>query len=75
MDWMVDYANVHHDAFKLLLCCSEGTKYENMVHEMVKIEIAATHDFAKVMEGIGMPAYTIDPHLRARYCCFLDKTD
>lgn len=47
MDWMVDYANVHHDAFKLLLCCSEGTKYENMVHEMVKNRDCGNTRFCK----------------------------
>ena len=63
MDWMMAYAYDHLDAFKLILCCSEGTKYENMVHEMVEIEIEATHAFGKILEGLGMPAYKIDPQL------------
>lgn len=63
MDWMTSYAYEHFDVFKLILCCSEGTKYENMVHEMVEIEIEATHAYAKVLEGLGMPAYNIDPQL------------
>lgn len=60
---MTDYAYENLDAFKLLLCCAEGTKYENMVHEMVEVEISATHAFAKVMEEMGMPAYHVDPYL------------
>ena len=51
------------DAFKLILCCSEGTKYEGLVHEMVEIEIEATRAFGKTLEGLGMPAYRIDPQL------------
>ena len=63
MNWMTDYAYENLDVFKLILCCSEGTKYENMVHEMVEIEIEATHSFSKVMEGLGVPSYTVDPQL------------
>ena len=60
---MTDYAYQNLDAFKLLLCCSDGTKYENMVHDMVEIEANATRAFAKTMESIGMPAYHIDSYL------------
>ncbi len=63
LEWMTDYAYANKDVFKLLLCCSEGTKYENMVHDMVEIEIDATHAFAVVMEKLGMPAYHVDPQL------------
>ena len=60
---MLDYAYGHKDIFKLILCSSEGTKYENMVHDMVKIEVDATHRFAETMEKLGYPKYTVDPTL------------
>lgn len=60
---MMNYIYDHMDVFKLLLCSSEGTKYENMVHEMVEIEVSATHAFAAVMERMGRKAYHIDPML------------
>ena len=60
---MMDYAYANKDIFKLLLCASEGTKYENMVHEMVKIEVDATHRFADVMEKAGYTKYAVDPIL------------
>lgn len=63
MEWMTDYTYEHYDAFKLILCCSEGTKYVNMVHEMVEIEIEATHAYAEVLKGLGHSAYDIDPYL------------
>ena len=63
MQRMMEYAYAHKDEFRLLLCASEGTRYENMVHEMVEIEVDATHAFANVMEGLGHPKYELDPTL------------
>lgn len=60
MMWMTEYAYENKEAFKLLLCSSEGTKYENMIHDMVQIEIEATHAFAKILEGMGVSQYKID---------------
>ena len=60
---MLDYAYGHKDIFKLIPCSSEGTKYENMVHDMVKIEVDATHRFDETMEKLGYPKYTVDPTL------------
>ena len=53
MDWMGAYVYENYDAFKLLLCCAEGTKYENMVHDMVEIEVRATHRFMEVLRSLG----------------------
>lgn len=63
MTWMTEYVYENKDAFKLLLCCSEGTKYENMIHEMVEIEIDATHAFAKILKDLGSDEYKIDLQL------------
>lgn len=63
MVWMTDYAYENKDAFKLILCCSEGTKYKNMVHDMVEIEIEATHAFAKVLDSLGVSMYKTDTQL------------
>lgn len=63
MDWMVDYIYANFDAFKLILCCAEGTKYERFVDEMVDIETAATHTFMDVLAGMGFTVRTIDPQL------------
>lgn len=62
MEELTDYVYENLDAFKLILCCSEGTRYENMVHEMVEIEVDATHAFVKIMEELGMPTYKVDPY-------------
>lgn len=63
MDWMVDYVYENLDAFKLLLCCAEGTRYENLIHEMVEIEVKATHDFIKILEELGHPVKNMDARL------------
>ena len=60
---MMEYAYRQRGIFRLILCASEGTKYENMVHEIVEIEVAATHDFAAVMESVGHAKYELDPTL------------
>ena len=63
MDWMVDYIYGHFDAFKLLLCCAEGTRYEDFIHEWVEIEMDSTHRFLSVLRGLGHAVKKIDPRL------------
>ena len=63
MEEVTEYAYQHLDAFKLLLCGAEGTKYEHMIHDMVEAEVEATHAFARVLEGMGAPKYDMDPTL------------
>ena len=60
---MLEYAYADLDVFRLLLCSAEGTRYENMVHDMVAEEVSATHSFAWVMEGLGYEKYELDPTL------------
>lgn len=65
MDWMVEYVYEHFEECKLLICCSEGTQYENMIHEMVEIEVKSTHDFIHVLKGLGQeaPLMEMEPEL------------
>lgn len=60
---MLLYAYDHLEAFKLLLLCSEGTRFSGMIDEMVEIEVQATHDYQKVLEQLGRPSPAIDPKL------------
>ena len=53
MEQMLDYMYENEDEFRLILTCSEGTRYENMVHEMSEIEVQATHDFVELMRKNG----------------------
>ena len=63
LERMMEYAYANRDEFHLLLTASEGTRYENMVHDMVEIEVEATHAFAAVMERLGHSKYELDPTL------------
>ncbi len=60
---MLLYAYDHLEEFKLLLCCSEGTRFAGMVDEMVEIEIKGTHDYQEVLRRLGRPSPVIDPRL------------
>lgn len=63
MVWMVDYMYDHYDAFKLLLCCAEGTRYEHFVHTLVEIETEATNRFLHVLNSLGHKTKSVDSQL------------
>lgn len=63
MDWMVDYVYQNGEVFKLLICCAEGTVYENFIHRMVEIEVESTHNFIAVLKSLGKQVPNIDPQL------------
>ena len=46
---MLHYAYEHLEECKLILCCSEGTKFSGLIDEMVEIEAAATHAYQEVL--------------------------
>lgn len=58
-----EYAFNHKDAFRLILNASEGTDFENFVHNLVAKEIEITHIFYKEMEAQGYKPYAFDPTL------------
>ena len=65
-EWMLgilDYIYDHFNAFRLLLSCAEGTKYENFIHQIVEIEVKSTHDFIEVMRQNGEEIQQVDPQL------------
>ena len=51
-DW-IDFIIDNSDVFKLILKSSEGTRYENFIHDMVTREVQATHDFIKTLNRNG----------------------
>ena len=62
-DEMLLYAYEHLNEFKLILCCSEGTRFSKLIDEMVEIETKGTHDYLAVLEKLGRPAPPIDERL------------
>ena len=63
MEDILHYAYDHLEACQLLLCCAEGTRYADLVDEMVAVEIQATHNYQDVLGSLGMPSPRIDPQL------------
>ncbi|MDO5298030.1 MAG: helix-turn-helix domain-containing protein [Clostridia bacterium] len=49
------------DAFKLLVCRSEGTRYANFLHELVMLEQRETELFMDEMRRRGLPVKDIRP--------------
>lgn len=49
----IDFIIDNSDVFKLILKSSEGTRYENFIHDMVTREVQATHDFIKTLNQNG----------------------
>lgn len=47
---MADYIFQNRDAFKLILCSSEGTEYNNLIHELAKLDLDATREFLELSE-------------------------
>lgn len=60
LDMIIDYIYEHFDEFKLLICKSEGTSYENFVHNMVEIEVEETLAFIEVLRSQGKEVPNIE---------------
>lgn len=50
---IVDYIYEHFDEFELIICKSEGTSYENFIHNMVEIEVEETYQFIDALRSQG----------------------
>ena len=60
---MTDLMYEHRTAFKLILCCSEGTIYNNLIHEMAVLDVKATHDFAETLNQVHEVSSSVNPLL------------
>ena len=63
VDWMVDYICAHREPVKLLLCCAEGTRYEDFVHNMVEVEVEYTQRYMEVLRRLGQDIPVLDKSL------------
>lgn len=52
---MLHYAYEHLESCKLLLCCSEGTRFAGLVDKMVEIEVSSMHADQEVLKEPGRP--------------------
>lgn len=60
LQWLVEYIYNFYISFKLLICCADGTEYENFVERMVEIEVEQTLKFVDVLRELGHQVPIID---------------
>ena len=53
LNYFINYIYDNFDAFKLVVCCSEGTKYASYIHDLVEIEVAQTEDYYNQLRKLG----------------------
>ena len=61
--WMMDFLYDHFDAFKLIACCSSGTKYEHYLDTLAEIEDNAGRALIEKMAEAGYSLPQIDDEL------------
>ena len=59
ISWICFYDNF--EEFKLLLCCSAGTKYANFIHDFVMLEQEETLSYMEAARKQGIPVREVDP--------------
>ncbi|SDA25824.1 transcriptional regulator, TetR family [Ruminococcus sp. YE71] len=52
--WLMSFVYDHFNEFRLLICCSQGTKYESFLHDMAEMEERTTLDYFERMKQYGM---------------------
>ncbi len=52
--WLMEYIYDHFDSFKLIICRSQGTRYENFTETLIEIEENATVEYFKILKDRGV---------------------
>lgn len=53
--WAMEFIYSHEEEFRLLVNCSDGTLYENFIHDTAKLEETATLKFIRELQKRGDP--------------------
>lgn len=61
--WMMTYVYDHFDAFKLIVCCAAGTRYEYYLDQLAEIEVHASRLLIDRMLAAGYAVAPIDDEL------------
>lgn len=61
--WMVKYIYDHFDAFKLIVCCSTGTRYEHYLDVLTEIEVNSSIVLMEKMKEEGYQPEDLDENL------------
>ena len=52
--WLMSFIYDHFDVFKLLICRSQGTRFESFIHDMALLEERSTLDYFERMKQYNM---------------------
>ncbi len=52
--WLMSFIYDHFEVFKLLICRSQGTRFESFVHDMAQLEERSTLDYFERMKQYDM---------------------
>ena len=63
LNYFINFIYDNFDAFKLVICCAEGTKYANYIHELVEIEVEQTEDYYNHLRQLGKLEGTVSYEL------------
>lgn len=68
---MIDYIYNHFDSFQLIICKSNGSKYEYFIDSMVDIEVKNTKRFIQDLKKKNIPVHDVDDNLNHILCTSL----
>lgn len=60
LEEFIGYVYLHFDAFKLVVCCSAGTPYEQYIDSLLDIEAEHTRRFMRALRSLGHEIPTVD---------------
>ena len=52
--WLMSFIYDHFEEFRLIVCRSQGTRFESFVHDMAQLEERSTLDYFERMKQYGM---------------------
>jgi len=73
LETMLNYMYEYFEEFKLLFCCSVGTKYEPYFEQFISIEVSSTRKFFNLMKENGILFVEIDDQLSHNLATMLFK--
>ena len=66
-DWMIEYIYDHLDVFKLIICHSNGIKYEHYLDTLIEIEVNASLGLIEKLKEPGAAERGHHPYDSKRY--------
>lgn len=56
---LVDFIYDHYEGFKLLVCCSEGSRYASFEEDLIESETESNKQYAQILEQTGIPVKSL----------------